>query len=129
MRDFYRSQGRLATEVEPKFTPRTDGQVELVFAVKEAEVTKVDNIVFLGNRSFSERRELRDVITTSQSGWFDISKDGRPSTDPERIKQDQDLLRQFVSRAGLSRCSSVDDGCGKERAGYRLFDHVHDRGG
>src|SRR4030095_11316695 len=61
LRDYYRSLGRLATEVEPKLSNRPDGQVEIVFAIKEAEVTKVDNIVFIGNRSFSDR-QLRDVI-------------------------------------------------------------------
>ena len=99
VRDYYRSQGRLATEVEPKLSTRADGQVDLVFAVKEAEVTKVDNIVFAGNRSFSER-QLRDVITTSQSGWFDILKTAA-FYDPERIKQDQDLLRQFYRKNGF----------------------------
>jgi outer membrane protein insertion porin family len=99
VRDFYRSQGRLATEVEPKLSKRADGQVEIVFAVKEGEVTKVDNIVFIGNRSFTER-QLRDVITTSQSGWFDILK-AAAFYDPERIKQDQDLVRQFYLKNGF----------------------------
>ena len=99
VRDYYRSQGRLATEVEPKLSARADGQVELVYAVKEAEVTKIDSIVFAGNRSFSER-QLRDVITTSQSGWFDILKTAA-FYDPERIKQDQDLLRQFYLKNGF----------------------------
>jgi outer membrane protein insertion porin family len=120
VRDFYRSQGRLATEVEPKVTPRTDGQVELVFAVKEAEVTKVDNIVFLGNRSFSER-QLRDVITTSQSGWFDILKTAA-FYDPERIKQDQDLLRQFYLKSGFPdvRVATTDAAKNAQGTGYSI---------
>jgi outer membrane protein insertion porin family len=99
VRDYYRSQGRLATEVTPKLNTRPDGQVEVVFVIKEAEVTKVDNIVFVGNHTFSER-QLRDVITTSQSGWFDILKTAA-FYDPERIKQDQTLLRQFYQKNGF----------------------------
>jgi len=99
IRDFYRSQGRLATVVEPKADTRADGQVDLTYWIKEAEVTKVDSIVFIGNRSFSES-QLRDVITTSQSGWFDILK-AAAFYDPERITQDGDLLRQFYLKNGF----------------------------
>jgi outer membrane protein insertion porin family len=120
IRDFYRSQGRLATEVEAKPNARADGQVELVFAIKEGEVTKVDDIVFAGNRSFSER-QLRDVITTSQSGWFDILK-AAAFYDPERIKQDQDLLRQFYLKNGFpdARVTAADAVKNEQGTGYRI---------
>lgn len=120
IRDFYRSQGRLATEVEAKPNARADGQVELVFAIKEGEVTKVDDIVFAGNRSFSER-QLRDVITTSQSGWFDILK-AAAFYDPERIKQDQDLLRQFYLKNGFpdARVTAADAVKNAQGTGYRI---------
>jgi outer membrane protein insertion porin family len=118
VRDFYRSQGRLATEVEAKPNARPDGQVELVFAIKEGDVTKVDAIVFAGNRSFSER-QLRDAITTSQSGWFDILKTAA-FYDPERIKQDQDLLRQFYHKNGFpdARVTAAEAVKNEQGTGY-----------
>ena len=120
VRDYYRGLGRLATEVEPKLSKRPDGQVEIVFAVKEAEVTKVDNIVFLGNRSFTDR-QLRDVITTSQSGWFDILKTAA-FYDPERIKQDQDLLRQFYLKSGFpdARVVTADATKNEQGTGFSI---------
>jgi outer membrane protein insertion porin family len=120
IRDFYRSQGRLATEVEATPKARPDGQVELVFAIKEGDVTKVDAIVFTGNRSFSER-QLRDVITTSQSGWFDILK-AAAFYDPERIKQDQDLLRQFYLKNGFpdARVMAAEAVKNEQGTGYRI---------
>jgi outer membrane protein insertion porin family len=120
IRDFYRSQGRLATEVEAKPTSRQDGQVELVFAIKEGDVTKVDAIVFAGNRSFTER-QLRDVITTSQSGWFDILKTAA-FYDPERIKQDQDLLRQFYHKNGFpdARVTAAEAVKNEQGTGYTI---------
>ena len=120
IRDFYRSQGRLATEVEAKPTSRPDGQVELVFAIKEADVTKVDTIVFAGNRSFTER-QLRDVITTSQSGWFDILKTAA-FYDPQRIKQDQDLLRQFYHKNGFpdARVTAAEAVKNEQGTGYAI---------
>ena len=99
VRDYYRSLGRLTTEVEPKASVAPDGRVKLVLAVKEGEVTKVDSIAFAGNRAFSER-QLRDVITTSQSGWFDILK-AAAFYDPERIDYDRELLRQFYLKNGF----------------------------
>jgi outer membrane protein insertion porin family len=120
LRDYYRSLGRLATEVEPKLSKRPDGQVEIVFAIKEAEVTKVDNIVFIGNRSFTDR-QLRDVITTSQSGWFDVLKTAA-FYDPERIKQDQDLLRQFYLKNGFPdvRVVTADANKNEQGTGYAI---------
>ncbi len=98
IRDYYRSLGRLGTEVEPKATAVADGKVKLVLAIKEGAVTKVDSIAFTGNRAFSDR-ELRDVITTSQSGWLDILKTAA-FYDPERIELDRELVQRFYHKNG-----------------------------
>jgi outer membrane protein insertion porin family len=120
VRDFYRSLGRLTTEVEPKASVAQDGRVKLVLAVKEGEVTKVDNIVFAGNRAFSER-QLRDVITTSQSGWFDILKTAA-FYDPERIEHDRELLRQFYRKNGFpdARVVSAEATKNADGTGYAI---------
>jgi outer membrane protein insertion porin family len=120
IRDYYRSLGRLATEVEPKSTIGADGKASLVFAVKEGEVTKVDSIAFAGNRAFSER-QLRDVITTSQSGWFDILKTAA-FYDPERIEYDRELLRQFYRKNGFpdARVVSAEATKNAEGTGYTI---------
>jgi outer membrane protein insertion porin family len=120
VRDFYRSQGRLTTEVEAKLSTRPDGQVEVTFAVTEGDVTKIDNIVFVGNRTFTDG-QLRDVITTSQSGWFDILKTAA-FYDPERIKQDRDLLRQFYLKNGFPdvRVVTADAVKNEQGSGYSI---------
>ena len=110
----------MTTEVEAKATTRPDEQVEVTFAVTEGNVTKIDNIVFTGNRTFSDR-ELRDVITTSQSGWFDILKTAA-FYDPERIKQDRDLLRQFYLKNGFPdvRVVTADAVKNEQGTGYSI---------
>jgi outer membrane protein insertion porin family len=120
IRDYYRSLGRLATEVEPKATAGADGKVKVVFVLKEGEVTKVDSIAFAGNRAFSER-QLRDVITTSQSGWFDILK-AAAFYDPERIEYDRELLRQFYRKSGFpdARVVSADAAKNEQGTGYAI---------
>jgi outer membrane protein insertion porin family len=99
IRDLYRRQGRLGTTVEAKTNPQGEGRVEVVFVVKESEVTKVDNISFVGNRHYSER-QLRDVISTSQSSWLDILKSAA-FYDPERIESDRELLRRHYLKTGF----------------------------
>jgi outer membrane protein insertion porin family len=120
LRDHYRSLGRLATEVEPKSTVGADGKVRLVFAIREGEVTKVDSIAFAGNRAFSER-QLRDVISTSQSGWFDILKTAA-FYDPERIEYDRDLLQQFYRKNGFpdARVVAAEATRNAEGTGYAI---------
>jgi outer membrane protein insertion porin family len=120
IRDFYRSLGRLTTEVEPRAAIGPDDKVKLVFAIKEGEVTKVDSIAFAGNRAFSDR-QLRDVITTSQSGWLDILK-AAAFYDPERIEYDRELLRQFYHKNGFpdARVVSAEATKNAQGTGYTI---------
>src|SRR5215468_2373588 len=99
LRELYRRLGRLATTVEPSVTYQSDGRVEVTYVIKEGDVTKVDAIRFVGNRALSEA-QLRDVISTSQSGWFDILRSAA-FYDPERIEQDKDLLRRHYLKQGF----------------------------
>jgi outer membrane protein insertion porin family len=99
LREYYRRLGRLSTEVEPSVIYQSDGRVEVTYVIKEGGVTKVESIVFVGNRAFTAS-QLRDAISTSQSGWFDILKSAA-FYDPERIKQDKDLLRRHYLKQGF----------------------------
>ena len=99
LRDHYRRQGRLATTVEAKAVPSGEGRVDVVYVVKEGEVTKVDDISFRGNRAFSPA-QLRDVISTSQSGWLDIFKSAA-FYDPDRVDRDKELLRRHYLKNGF----------------------------
>ena len=99
LREHYRRLGRLETAVEPSVTYQSDGQVEVTYVIKEGGVTKVDSIDFVGNRAFTAS-QLRDVISTSQSGWFDVLKSAA-FYDPERINQDKDLLRRHYLKQGF----------------------------
>jgi outer membrane protein insertion porin family len=98
IRDAYRRAGRLATEVQPEAKPRADGLVDVVFAVKEAPVSRIHRIAFTGNRAFSEG-QLKDVMTTSESGWLDILKTA-PFYDAERIETDRERIRRHYADNG-----------------------------
>src|SRR5262249_33186862 len=75
---------------------------------------------FRGNRAFSEG-QLRDVISTSQSGWFDFLKSGA-FYDPERLDLDRQLLRRHYQKHGypdveVSAAEVVKNQAG---TGYRI---------
>jgi len=120
IRNQYRSQGRLLTTVAPKISNRADGKVDVAFVIKEGAVTKIDRIAFVGNRAFSEG-QLRDVITTSQSGWFDVLKTAA-FYDPERIDHDRELLRLHYLKNGFpdARVVAADATQNADGTGYSV---------
>jgi outer membrane protein insertion porin family len=120
LREHYRRLGRLATTVEPSVVYQADGRVEVAYVINEGEVTKVDSIGFVGNRAFTAG-QLRDVVSTSQSGWFDILKNAA-FYDPERLNQDKDLLRRHYLKQGYpdARVTSAEAIKNPEGTGYAI---------
>jgi len=120
LRNLYRGLGRLQTTIEPKATTRSDGRVEVVFAIKESAVNKIERIGFAGNHAFGAR-ELRDVITTSESGWFDILK-AAAFYDPERVEADRELVRQHYANHGYpdARVTNVEAVLNADKTAYVL---------
>ena len=98
--DVYRRQGRFAAAVEPKIIELEQDRVNLVFEINEGNATKVKGINFVGNHAFSDS-QLRDIISTTQSGWFDFLK-GTNIYDPDRMSLDRELLRQYYMKNGYA---------------------------
>ena len=98
--DVYRRQGRFAAAVEPKIIELEQDRVNLVYEITEGGATKVKGINFVGNRAFSDS-QLRDIISTTQVGWFDFLK-GTSIYDPDRMSLDRELLRQYYMKNGYA---------------------------
>ncbi len=98
--DVYRRQGRFAATVEPQIIDLGESRVNLVFEINEGNETKVQSINFIGNNAFSDS-QLRDIISTTQSGWLDFLTSGGVY-DPERLRLDQELLRQYYLKNGYA---------------------------
>ncbi len=120
LRELYRRKGRLGTTVEAKAANQADGRVDVVFAVKEGEVTKIDSIGFAGNRAYSQS-QLRDVISSSESGWLDILKSAA-FYDPERIENDKEMLRRHYLKNGFpdARVIAAEAVENEQKTGYRI---------
>ncbi len=117
--DVYRRQGRFAATVEPKIIELEQNRVNLVFEISEGGATKVKSIQFIGNHAFSDS-QLRDIITTSQAGWFDFLK-GTAYYDPDRLNLDRELLRQYYLKNGYADARVVSATAELDRDGSGFF--------
>jgi outer membrane protein insertion porin family len=117
--DVYRRQGRFAASVEPKLIELDNNRVNLVFEINEGQATKIKSIQFVGNRAFSDS-QLRDIITTTQSGLFDFLK-GTNIYDPDRVSLDRELLRQYYLKNGYADSRVVSAGAELDRDGSGFF--------
>ena len=117
--DVYRRQGRYAATVEPKIIELDNNRVNLVFEISEGAATKVKAINFIGNRAFNDG-QLRDIITTTQSGLFDFLK-GTNFYDPDRLALDREMLRQYYLKNGYADARIISAGAELDRDGSGFF--------
>ncbi|WP_156965367.1 outer membrane protein assembly factor BamA [Paracoccus sphaerophysae] len=96
----YASEGRYAARVDPRIIRRPNNRVDLVFEVREGDLTEIERIGFTGNRAFSDRR-LRNVLSTKQAGILRtfIRRDVYA---PERTQLDEQLLTDFYRSRGYA---------------------------
>src|SRR5579871_2015230 len=98
--EVYHHSGRYDVHVEPKIIELPNGRVDLVFEINEGEKTGVADIIFVGNKHYSDYR-LRDVIKTGITRWWSFLKSD-DIYDADRIEVDRDLLRRFYLRNGFA---------------------------
>jgi len=117
--DVYRRQGRFAASVEPKLIELDENRVNVVFEITEGIATKVKGINFVGNHAFSDS-QLRDIITTTESGWFDFLK-GTAIYDPDRLNLDRELLRQYYLKNGYADARVISANAELDRDGSGFY--------
>src|SRR5262249_4180442 len=94
-------------------------RVNVVFEITEGGATKVKAINFIGNHAFSDT-QLRDIITTTQSGLLDFLK-GTNIYDPDRLALDRELLRQYYMKNGFANVPISSSGAELDRDGSGFF--------
>lgn len=115
----YQRQGRFAASVQPKLIETENNRVNVVFEINEGKATKVKSIAFVGNHAFSDS-QLRDIITTIQSGLFDFLK-GTNIYDPDRLNLDKELLRQYYLKNGYADARVISATAELDRDGSGFF--------
>ena len=117
--DVYQRQGRYAATIDPKIIELEQDRVNLVFEIAEGPATKVKGIHFVGNHAFSDS-QLRDVISTTEKGWFDFLK-GTAVYDPDRMNLDRELLRQYYLKNGYADAQVTAANAELDRDGSGFF--------
>lgn len=96
----YRRAGYYSVTVSPKIIKLPQNRVDLVFEINEGDETKVRNIEFVGNNSFSNYT-LRGVLATQRYSWWRFFNKN-DTYDPDRLEYDKELLRRFYLRNGFA---------------------------
>ena len=91
LRNHYESEGFGLAEVVPVVREVSEGQVILLYLIKEGPRVKIKDIDFDGNKALSDR-ELKKAVKSSERGLFSFLtrggyyKKGEVAADTERIK-------------------------------------------
>lgn len=98
--DLYARRGYFGARVEPKIIELDQNRVDVVFEIADGDAARVQRLVFVGNRSFSDWR-LSQVVTTRETAlWRFLST--ADVYDPDRLTFDRELLRRFYLRRGYA---------------------------
>ena len=99
----YRHVGRDEVRVTPEIIARGNGRVDLVYMITEGARTTVRQVDFSGNQVFG-KQQLNAVIKTSATNMLSFLTGG-DVYDPDRIAQDQELLRLYYRSKGYADVS------------------------
>ncbi|MDM7457930.1 MAG: outer membrane protein assembly factor BamA [Paracoccus sp. (in: a-proteobacteria)] len=124
--EIYAAEGRLAARVDPRIIRRPGNSVDLVFEVREGNVTEIERISFTGNRAFSDRR-LRNVLQTKQAGILRTFI-RRDTFAPERIPLDEQLLTDFYRSRGYAdfRVQAIAPEIARERDAFFITFNIQE---
>ncbi|MFN3275971.1 MAG: outer membrane protein assembly factor BamA [Paracoccus sp. (in: a-proteobacteria)] len=124
--EIYAAEGRLAARVDPRIIRRSDNRVDLVFEIREGNVTEIERISFTGNRAFSDRR-LRNVLQTKQAGLLRTFI-RRDTFAPERIPLDEQLLTDFYRSRGYAdfRVQAIAPEIARERDAFFITFNIQE---
>lgn len=95
-----RRSGRGASQVTSRVDTLENNRVNVVFVINEGGRTKIDNIEFIGNNAFGDRR-LMEVISHNESNLLSwLKRDDL--FDQDRLRADEERLRQFYYNHGYA---------------------------
>ncbi len=96
----YQAKGYYNVRVAPQLIRLADNRVNLVFEVTEGDETKIKQINFEGNTTFSDGT-LQSVIATKEYTWWRFFG-GNNNYDPDRLEYDKELLRRYYLKHGFA---------------------------
>jgi len=99
MVSYYKSVGRFNAVVRPQLIYNDDKSTKLIFVIEEGDLLEVEEIIFVGNRVFSDEK-LLDVIPSNKKGLFSFITDSDNFSETMIVK-DQIALENFYKSNGF----------------------------
>lgn len=100
IKEAYRRTGRNAATVDGRVISLTNNRANVVYDIVEGDRTKITDINFIGNNTYSDRR-LTDILTINETNILSwLRKDD--IYDPEKMRADEGKLRRFYFNHGFA---------------------------
>ncbi|CAO5676103.1 MAG: Outer membrane protein assembly factor BamA [Holosporales bacterium] len=96
--EMYRRLGRFNAKVDPKLIKLNNNRVNLVFEIQEGDVTNIEKITFIGNKTFSSTTLEEQMHSKRYKWWRFFASDD--VFDADRFMADQQALRQYYMNNG-----------------------------
>lgn len=100
VRAVYQRVGRSDAVINVNTVPVDGNRVNVVFEINEGERTRIEQINFVGNSAFGDRR-LKEVIALRETGLFGFLQRS-DIYDEDRLRADEEALRRFYYNRGYA---------------------------
>lgn len=98
----YKQRGYHNARVKVLEVDHTHNRKDIIFEIEEGELFSIKNIIFIGNKTFSDTTLLR-VIQSKIKKWYDFLSTNQDSTyDPEKLNYDAEKLTEFYHKEGYA---------------------------
>ena len=96
----YKAWGFYFAEINPKYIERTGNKIDIVFEIKEGSKTKIEKILFVGNKTFSDD-QLKDLMSMKEARiWRFWDYDSQIYRE-DRVDVDTDAITKFYKSKGF----------------------------
>ncbi len=103
--EIYLKSGRFLTKIDPKIIQKEQNRIEVIFDITEGPKAKISDIIFVGNKAFSDS-ELIQETTTRISKWYKFLSSS-DVYDSDRIEFDREKLRRFYASKGYADFTTI----------------------
>lgn len=97
--ELYKSKGRFNAVINPQTVTMEDNTVKLIYEIEEGDLLEVRDIIFVGNKSFSDRK-LSSVTPSKKKGIFSFISDADNYSEL-MLSKDKTALEKFYKVNGF----------------------------
>jgi len=118
IKKYLKSTGYHFAIIEPEVIKIQNNQINLILSIDKKNISRVNNIYFIGNKFFKSS-DLIDVVSTSEYGWWKLLATNYFSE--ERLEYDTQLLKDFYRSKGFYDISIESSFATQENNNFNLI--------